>query len=70
MPEGTVRFSHTVVALVSDADHVTVTAQRTEGSSDEMSFTADVVIAADGINSFVRQQLLPQETRRWASDLC
>jgi 2-polyprenyl-6-methoxyphenol hydroxylase-like FAD-dependent oxidoreductase len=57
---GTYRAGATVVAVDSQADHVTVTLQ------DGSRHRADMVIAADGFRSGVREQLLPSVGLQYA----
>lgn len=57
----TVRFGHRVSTVQQDAEKVRV--RFADGESDE----ADLVIAADGINSMVRHQLFPAARLRTAS---
>ena len=62
LPEGTVKFSHRVSLLEQDDSGVSVTAVTPSG---EMIFQGNIVIAADGVGSFVRKQLVPGDVRRW-----
>lgn len=57
----TVRLGHHVVAVEQDGDRVRVRFE--DGSTDE----ADMLIAADGINSMVRRDLFPEVRIRTAS---
>ena len=61
LPEGTVKFSHKVSLLEQDDSGVNITAVTPSG---EMKFHGDIVIAADGVGSFARKQLVPGDTRR------
>lgn len=61
LPEGTVRFSHKVSLLEQDDSGVHITADTPSG---EMKFEGDIVIAADGVGSFARKQLVPGDSRR------
>ena len=64
LPEGTVNFSHKVSLLEQDDSGVTITA---ESPSGEAKFQGDIVIAADGVGSFARKQLVPGDARRYGS---
>lgn len=63
LPEGTVKFSHKVTKLTQDESGVMVTSQTPEG---EALFACDIVIAADGVGSFARKELIPGDKRRYA----
>lgn len=60
LPADTVRFSHKVTLLEQDKAGVTVSTDTPEG---QKQFQADIVIAADGVGSFVRKQLVPGDQR-------
>lgn len=69
LPKGTVNFGHEVTQIYQDSAGVVVTARTsTHGNSfrDELTFPADVVIAADGVNSFVRHAFAPEDSRRFS----
>ncbi len=61
LPEGTVNFSHKVSLLEQSDTGVTVTAETPEG---EKKYYGDIVVAADGVGSFARKQLVPGDERR------
>ena len=61
LPSGTVKFSHKVALLEQSDAGVAVTAETPEGLQ---SYHGDIVIAADGVGSFARKQLVPGDTRR------
>lgn len=61
LPAGTVNFSHKVVLLEQSDTGVTVTAETPHG---EKKHHGDIVIAADGVGSFARKQLVPGDQRR------
>lgn len=64
LPEGAVHFSHEVSLLEQDESGVTVTADTPSG---EMKFYGDIAIAADGVGSLVRRQLVSGDARRYLS---
>ena len=61
LPKGTVNFNHKVTLLQQDDSGVTVTCETPGG---EATFQSDIVIAADGVGSFARKQLVPGDKRR------
>lgn len=61
LPEGTVNFNHKVTLLRQDDSGVTVTCQTPTGN---VTFPGDIVIAADGVGSFARKELVPGDNRR------
>ena len=61
LPKGTVNFNHKVTLLEQDDSGVTVTCQTPNGDA---TFHSDIVIAADGVGSFARKQLVPGDKRR------
>ena len=68
LPEGTVNFSHKVSLLEQDESGVTVTAETPSG---QVKSCGDIVIAADGVGSFARKQLVPGDARRYnIASLC
>ena len=62
LPKGTVHFSHKVTLLEQEDKGVCVTAETPGGS---VVFHSDIVIAADGVGSFARKQLVPGDQRRY-----
>lgn len=68
LPEGTVNFSHKVSLLEQDESGVTVTGETPSG---QVKSCGDIVIAADGVGSFARKQLVPGDARRYnIASLC
>lgn len=67
LPEGTVRFGHNVVSYQCSGDKVVITAEASSESeqTQEVSFTADLLVAADGSNSTVRKIMHPADKRRY-----
>lgn len=63
LPEGAVNFSHKVALLQQSESGVTVTAETPSG---DKKYHGDIVIAADGVGSFARKQLVPGDERRYA----
>ena len=61
LPGDTVHFSHKVTLLEQDDEGVSITTETPEGS---VVFHSDIVIAADGVGSFARKQLVPGDQRR------
>lgn len=61
LPEGAVDFSHKVALLQQSESGVTITAETPYG---EKKYHGDIVIAADGVGSFARKQLVPGDERR------
>ena len=68
LPRHSLFFSHEVSKIQQTGDGVAVTAlhKQADGSRQEQSFIGDIIIAADGINSFVRRQLIAADKKRWA----
>ena len=69
LPEGTVRFSHKVVAYNRSGDSLLITAEASgePSSTRDVKFTADLLVAADGSNSTIRRLMYPEDKRRFAS---
>ena len=63
LPDGTVKFSHKVTLLEQGDKGVTITTETPQGNE---VFHSDIVIAADGVGSFARKQLVPGDQRRHA----
>ena len=61
LPNGSVKFSHKVSLLEQGDSGVNITAVTPSG---EVKFQSDIVIAADGVGSFARKQLVPGDARR------
>ena len=61
------RYGHKVVAFEQSEDGVAATAEvRTpDGCTETQTFRGDILVAADGSQSFVRSKLVPGEQRRW-----
>ena len=68
LPQGTVNFAHKVMSYEQSEDSVTVTAQATDaaGKTQEVKFTGDYLVAADGSNSTIRRLMIPEDKRRWS----
>ena len=71
LPRGTVNFAHKVMSYEQSKDSVTVTAQTTDaaGKTQEVKFTGDYLVAADGSNSTIRRLMLPEDKRRLSMNL-
>ena len=66
LPAGTVSFSHSVVGFQQHGDQVKIIVEQHAGTQQDRQFevTADLLVAADGSNSSVRQLLYPEDVRR------
>lgn len=64
LPPGTVEWGNPLLRLEQKDHHVVVTFR--DGSEAE----GDLVVAADGIHSSIRKQLIPQDTYRYAGQTC
>ena len=66
LPPEVLSFLHDVQKIQSAGDRVTVTAveRGRGGGMHKREFECDVVIAADGVNSFIRRQLVPNDKKR------
>ena len=67
LPQESLFFAHEVQKVQQTGNGVSVTAvHKLEcGTQQEQHFDCDIVIAADGINSFVRRQLIPADRKRY-----
>lgn len=66
LPQDALHFGHEVCQIMQNSTGVNVVActRQADGSPVEKNFACDYVIAADGVNSFVRRQLLPTDRKR------
>ena len=71
LPREELFFAHEVTKIQQGGERVLVTAEHKlgDGTVQDKTFTSDLVIAADGINSFVRRSLIPTDKKRCIPDL-